>query len=135
VAILLQPVADCNLRDYLLRSYSSIDRQRRKSVLYRLFGCLCITLKNIHKANIRHKDIKPVKILVYGSDVLFTDFGSETQLVNEEDMSRITTIGEETTMYASPELRDGEETDVISDVFSLGCVFLEVIIVLAGKRL
>ncbi|KAF2476798.1 kinase-like protein, partial [Lindgomyces ingoldianus] len=133
VAILLQPVAEKDLEGYLLdfAPASTQSKKAKKKVLYRLFGCLCITLQKIHGGKLRHKDIKPANILIHGTNVLFTDFGSAIKF---GDGGRGTTVSEDpkghSPMYAAPEVWKKEARDVISDVFSLGCVFLEVITVL-----
>jgi serine/threonine protein kinase len=66
--LLLLPVADTNLRDFLLEvSGPENPDQRTKDILYRCFGCLLL--------KVRHNDIKPRNILIHQGEVLFTDFG------------------------------------------------------------
>lgn len=63
VGILIAPVADCKLQQYL-------DGAFEPSLVRNFFGCLAIAVCFLHESNVRHKDIKPQNILVYQSRVL-----------------------------------------------------------------
>src|SRR6202040_2867361 len=98
------------------------------------FGCLSSAVRYLHTSRkIKHKDIKPENILVdrYGS-VLLADFGISKQY--EDD-----TLTEGTTpftdKYAPPEVVDQDKRGLSSDIFSLGCVFLEMATVTLGESL
>jgi hypothetical protein len=119
VAILLEPIADCNLLEYLQKFHTFPDQEKEKSNLYRLFGCLCVTLKSMYNEEMPKKTIKPGSILIHGSNVLFTGFHIDAPSVGYQTRTR--------KEYTAPEWWE--------NVFSLGCVFLEVVTVLAGKRL
>jgi serine/threonine protein kinase len=121
------PVAECNLARYL---EVAILNQETRSFLPSFFGCLSRGLWHIHQQKLRHRDIKPENILVSDNKVLFADFGCA------HDWSHTlhsTTVGvpPRTQQYASPEVaysgfQNGSRINSSSDIWSLGCVFLEI---------
>lgn len=96
------------------------------AVLKRAFGCLTSGLAFMHEQRIRHKDIKPQNVLVHAGSVLFTDFGYSL------DCSRFSHSATEgrpsflTRRYCAREVLEHERRDSSSDVWSLGCVLIEV---------
>jgi serine/threonine protein kinase len=101
------------------------------SVLYRSFGCLASGLAFIHSHAIRHKDIKPQNILVHEGQMIITDFGIALD-ASGQDTTTTTGIPEAfTDRYRAPEVAQCEPRNRMSDVFSLGCVFLEIMASLA----
>ncbi|KAF2814968.1 kinase-like protein, partial [Mytilinidion resinicola] len=121
------PVADCDLSHYLKHPISSRGYQ---GTLKTFFGCLATALGYLHGFDIRHKDIKPSNILIYNGDVLLTDF----RISRDCDNTRGTTEGPTpmTPKYAAPEAADYAPRNSSSDIWSLGCVFLEMITVVKG---
>lgn len=111
--------------------------QRKLDSLRIYFVCLAQALSYIHGSNIRHKDIKPQNILIDSSgSVVVTDFGISKSFPNQAShMTNGTWQG--TSKYASPELMNRENVPRgdPSDVFSLGCVFLEMATLVLGKSL
>lgn len=141
LAMVLTPVADeGDLAQYLaeFRDLTMPDEWLEESdmrnVLYRAFGCLSHCLAYMHsnkfvdsgKPIIRHKDIKPKNILIHQGIALFTDFGISTRCTEGA-----TTTGGRPDMfsarYCAPEVADNGERDRKADIFSLGCVFLEIL--------
>ncbi|CZR70159.1 uncharacterized protein PAC_20060 [Phialocephala subalpina] len=137
IGILLEPAAEYDLRKYL-ESFPSSSRlptqgKRMERVLSHMFGCLCITLNSICRTKrMRHKDIKPENILIHKEDVLFTDFGSAIAIQDRGTTSG-TNVGAVTDMYCAPEVLRQEIRDITADVFSLGCVYLEILAALVRK--
>ncbi|OCL00389.1 kinase-like protein [Cenococcum geophilum 1.58] len=129
LALIMSPVADCNLFEFLANVRSS---PHKKLLLRSFFGCLTASLAYLHKAQIRHKDIKPQNILVKGNTVLLADFGLS---FDWSDSKRGTTEGATamTPRYSAPEVVDYEPRNSSSDIWSLGCVFLDIITVLKGE--
>lgn len=129
VALLMCPVANYNLSQYLA-TCSATSSERRNISLW--FGCLSSGLEYIHEHGVYHFDIKPSNILVKDENVLFTDFGASTTIAGVK--SNKNQPIEFTKLYAAPEMLKGERR-AESDVFSLGCVFLEMVTVLISTGL
>src|SRR5215469_17808340 len=125
----MSPVADCNLFEYYDLASNSADKL---SLLRSFFGCLTHALQYLHDVKIRHRDIKPQNILVKADRVFLTDFGIA---FDWEHLSRSTTTSDsgKTRPYAAPEVARYEKRNTSSDIWSLGCVFLEMVTILKGK--
>ena len=103
------------------------ERERKAATLWKAYGCLASGLAFIHKQTIRHKDIKPQNILIHQGNVLFTDFGIS---VDFSEHGRSTTTGHPqsfTRKYCAPEVANWDKRNSKSDVFSLGCVYAEIL--------
>lgn len=124
------PVADCTLADYYDIAQGSLEKL---TILRTFFGCLAEALRYLHDIRIRHKDIKPKNILVNGDQVLLTDFGVA---IDWEDSTTPTTTGpySVTRRYAAPEVLACEPRNTASDIWSLGCVFVEMFSLLKGSN-
>ncbi|KAI1489167.1 kinase-like domain-containing protein [Biscogniauxia mediterranea] len=135
-AILMLPVADCNLAKYLQDAPSSPNQQ---SFLREFFGCLARGLMHIHGQHLRHRDIKPENVLVHRNKVLFTDF--DCSLNWSHTMHSTTTeVPPRTKEYASPEVAhsgfiQNTRINSSSDIWSLGCIFLEIVTVMKGRSI
>ncbi|RYC79911.1 hypothetical protein BFJ63_vAg17203 [Fusarium oxysporum f. sp. narcissi] len=78
----------------------------------------------LHQRSIRHKDIKPSYILLSSAGLWVTDFGTSTDFSGISQS--ITQNGERgTPKYFAPEVAEYEPNGRSADIFSLGCVFLE----------
>jgi serine/threonine protein kinase len=133
LGMLLLPVADGGDLDNYLGHFLSYqnDPTRHKALLdemtsnlQRAYGCLAAGLKFIHKSRIRHKDIKPSNILVHRGLVLYTDFGLafDSRLLENSMTDGPTNM---TRRYAAPEVLSSGTKNSSSDVYSLGCVFIQ----------
>ncbi|KAF2838773.1 kinase-like protein [Patellaria atrata CBS 101060] len=129
VAIIMSPVADCSLKE-LLQSESLI--VAKQSFVRTFFGCLAAALSYLHKMEIRHKDIKPQNVLVKDNKVLITDFGicRDWSEVGQSTSTGPTSV---TPQYCPPEIAQYRGRNSSADIWSLGCVFLEIWSVLAGN--
>ncbi|KIW91163.1 uncharacterized protein Z519_08058 [Cladophialophora bantiana CBS 173.52] len=82
-----------------------------------------------------HKDIKPGNILVKAGKVFITDFG----IANDwSDKTRSTATGQILSFslpYAAPQVLDFKPRNTASDMWSLGCVYLDMVAVLNGEGL
>jgi serine/threonine protein kinase len=86
---------------------------------------ICDGLAFAHSHEIVHRDLKPANIrLLSDGQVKIMDFGLARHAGS--DMTR-TGLVMGTPYYMSPEQMRGEHVDTRSDVFSLGCVFYELI--------
>ncbi|CAN9419197.1 unnamed protein product [Alternaria alternata] len=121
VAIIMLPVADMNLQTFLDKS--DLDDTSR-SFLRPFFGCLTSALSYLHDNRIRHKDIKPSNVLIKHDQVYLTDFGTSLDW-SGCDNSTTLTAPPTTPRYCAPEVMAFVERNTSSDIWSLGCVFLE----------
>ncbi|KAH0536018.1 hypothetical protein FGG08_007085 [Glutinoglossum americanum] len=147
VGLIMSPVADSNLAQFL--ETDPFPAERLVS-LRRFYGCLSSALLYLHENKIRHKDIKPMNILVHGDNVLITDFGTSLDWTEKGHSTTIdTSTSPRTLAYCPPEVINSEVSPPIpplkpqersptphqrrnsqSDIYSLGCVFLDMATVL-----
>ncbi|KAK5172084.1 uncharacterized protein LTR77_003721 [Saxophila tyrrhenica] len=110
----------CHEKTYLLLSY---------------FACLCQVLMYLHRHRILHQDVKPSNILVDNFDnVLLADFDIAKKYTSRQfDMG----VGAppQTRKYAPAHVKEGKDHGSEWDVYSLGCVFLEMATVIMGETI
>lgn len=140
--VLMLPVAECNLEKYLSRLFDKPPHDAETGALYAPFRvqllnwilCLASTLELLHLTGLVHRDMKPQNILVYGNNVLFTDFGVAYTCEKASGGLTYTTTGGDfpwvpldAISYTENGKTEWERTDRPGDVFSLGCVFYEML--------
>jgi serine/threonine protein kinase len=135
LGILLEPVAregdlDEYMADYERSIHSSPISTPRvvamTAVLEKGFGCLTAGLAFMHKKRIRHKDIKPRNILVHEGMLIYTDFGYSFDSNNYTHSTTEGPADHLTRRYSAPEVIEAGSKNSRSDVFSLGCVFIDI---------
>jgi serine/threonine protein kinase len=134
LGIILYPVAESgDLHEYLANFHelrtspkaNQAEFDKRIVVLRQAFGCLAEGLSYMHERKIRHKDIKAQNILIHQDKIMYTDFGLslDSKLLENsttEDLAGMTR------RYAAPEVIQNRPRNSFSDIFALGCVFLEI---------
>ena len=152
-SLLMSPVGDNDLCGFLDIMGEKQSRQPRHSEflvnqgnfeelswLKKWFQCLASALTYMHSKGVRHQDIKPSNIVYQGTNIFFTDFGSSGRF----ELGRTTsteTPARKSLMYAAPEMVGTLHEDAYkrhglgADIFSLGCVFMEMLTVLDGRRM
>lgn len=113
----------------------SMSAPARISHLRNFFPCIAGALQYLHTQNVKHKDIKPANILVdrFNSPIL-ADFDiSHRYTDHKEAPTGGPTIF--TYSYAAPEAIGNEDRPYESDIFSLACVFSEMITLVMGQNL
>lgn len=130
-AFLMEPVAQCNMSQYLQSVASPQIPSLRK-----FFGCLSNAVTYLHDQKMHHLDIKLENILVKRDEVFVGDFGAAHDFSRKE---RSTTWSPtpRTARYMPPEIaRDPHSPkNYATDIWSLGVVFLEMTAVLRGQSL
>jgi len=139
LSILIYPVAEYNLETFLqnLSNYSYERTKPRVNALIASFRCLANALEYVHAKITKHMDIKPRNILVrdvrkgsirydMSHKVYIADFGISRSYASIADAE---TEGPTmfTRKYAAPEVVDKGRRGLAADIFSLGCVFAEII--------
>jgi len=94
-------------------------------------------LAEAHRQRIVHRDLKPANIMLTKSGAKVLDFGlakvERAVAVGEDTSTQTTQVGAilGSLHYMSPEQVQGKEVDARSDIFSFGCVLLEMV---SGER-
>ncbi|KAI9736267.1 MAG: hypothetical protein M1834_001153 [Cirrosporium novae-zelandiae] len=133
VCLLMSPVADYDLSTLLKQTPITTDQEHW---LKQSFGCLATALLFLHTKKVRHKDIKPKNILVKDRKVLFCDFGISLDWADRDHSTTEGTVTRHTPKYAAPEVVNREHSrNDSTDIWSLGCVFLELYTVIKGRPL
>ena len=145
----MYPVADCHLGTFLEDTSDlngSIDDMyyiRRLYFLASTLACLTSAVAFIHKHTTKHMDIKPQNILVRAEDsseltnhwrIYLADFGLSRSFASQ-DHSQTDGPTSRTPRCCAPEIYQYEQRGRSADVFSLGCVFLEILTVYEGLEL
>jgi hypothetical protein len=121
-AILLYPVADCHLRDFMHLIEAKLISLRfdeetflRVASLGTFFRCLAAGIEYIHANTLKHLDIKPQNILVklkpsnlFGYHVYISDFGFSRSF-SSVDHSQTDSIIPRTPKYCAPEVYHDEK--------------------------
>ncbi|UNI18686.1 hypothetical protein JDV02_004940 [Purpureocillium takamizusanense] len=128
-ALLMEPVGDHNLAEYYARCANEPDK---RTLMRSFFGCLASAVQYLHDSKVRHRDIKPQNIIVRSDQVYLADFGIAHSW---ENLTRATTTADsgKTMIYAAPEVVRVERRNTAADMWSLGCVFLEMVTVLKRR--
>lgn len=128
--IVMELLEGRSLRKLLLEK-GSLD----KLTLSSLLSQVCSGLSCAHQAGIVHRDLSPENIFLTekGNKIEFKllDFG--LSFIQDTELERLTKTGVivGNPSYMSPEMSQGQRTDLRSDIYSLGCILYEC---LSGKR-
>lgn len=132
-SFVMLPVADCDLGKFMsdFGQGNSLATSKKVHLTY-WFGCLISALSFAHSKDIRHGDIKPGNILIEGMQPHLTDFGCAEDPSNLDTSSSERTRTPGTAVYLPPE---DFPCSLKADVFSLGCVFSEMLTVRQERTL
>ncbi|KAF2131845.1 kinase-like protein, partial [Dothidotthia symphoricarpi CBS 119687] len=130
-SLILDPIADITLSKMLKQDKSLSDKDI--ATLRCSFNCLATALTFLHANSVRHKDIKPSNILLSEGRVLLCDFGISLEWTEGDNGTTEGCYPSFTRRYAAPEvLRSDASRNSKTDVWSLGCVFLEIASAIKG---
>ncbi len=102
------PISPDNALDYIAKIGSGLDAAHKKGVV--------------------HRDIKPANIMFKDENTpLITDFGIAKQITATDNDLTSTGLFLGSPNYVSPEQADGIEIDGRADIYSLGCLFYEML--------
>ena len=121
----MEPVADSDLRAFMNKASL---HESEYDCIREAFGCLCTAIMYLQTQNCRHKDIKPENILVKQRKIYITDFGIARDW---REMAKSTTtgvFGPKSRAYAAPEVIGDQPRNTSADIWSLGCVYLDMIV-------
>lgn len=145
LGIVMYPPGACNLCEALDEISDALNKTpsthleinilSRIRHMFGYFGCLAQALSYIHTTRIlvKHKDVKPENIVIdHFEQPVITDFNISKRYMKKGEET--TTGGENNTpKYAAPEVFEPQiKCGFYSDVFSLGCVFMEIATILLG---
>jgi serine/threonine protein kinase len=129
LSVIMLHVAETDMDEYLGKLDEMEVGLARHEMLKPLLmwqGCLAKAIDYLHEMRIKHKDLKPANILVKDGHVLIADFGISKDLIDEETTASRSHGPQGTPMYMAPEIsREGRRGRAV-DIFSLGCIFLEI---------
>ncbi|GKV08242.1 hypothetical protein SLEP1_g19904 [Rubroshorea leprosula] len=105
----------------IIRSNQSLSEEHCQYFLYQILR----GLKYVHSANVIHRDIKPSNLLLNANcDLKICDFGLARPTAENEFMTEYVV----TRWYRAPELLlNSSDYTAAIDVWSVGCVFMELI--------
>jgi serine/threonine protein kinase len=140
LAILLYPAAETDLDAYMdavlddsntSAPFATQEAFSKSAIraIKTLFGCLLNAIAFIHERNVKYLDIKPKNILVKRTKsglqkVYVADFGVARSYTSAAESETDTPVSV-TRTYAAPEVVLQDRRGFSADVFSLGCVFME----------
>ncbi|OTB05469.1 hypothetical protein M426DRAFT_135944 [Hypoxylon sp. CI-4A] len=130
IAYLMTPVAHGTLEQYLGRTEPLRSGQLER--LRQFYGCLAGAVHYLHKNHVRHRDLTSRNILIYGNVVYLSDFGSAYNWAQRTTSKTRHANIPVSPDHMAPEVAKGEEVGTLSDMWSLGVVFLEMTTRLLG---
>lgn len=136
--LLMSPVAnEGNLQHYLRALYYGHNglNEDTKLFLRDAIKDLARGLAFIHQTTVRHKDISPLNILIHNGRVLYADFGVAFDFCSANTSTTDSIHPLYNFQYAAPELHARQPRNHKSDIFSLGCVYFEIIAIYFDTRL
>lgn len=131
--ILMEPLADYDLSNMFSGHTSSTKAEDRADLMYPWFGCLLNALSFAHAHAVKHRDIKPENILVKDKHIYLSDFSLAKDFTGQLMSVSLSEEVRGTLHYRAPETHDGTPGGRRADVFSLGCVYSEMLTFIHGK--
>lgn len=123
---LIMPKADCTLRDLMSH------RDKVSLISAEDLGCLASVVAHLHENQIIHGDLEPENILTKqsrtGMKIFLSDFGSSLCCFANETLSE--SKKGMTPRYAAPETHADQVCNYAPDIWSLGCIFMEIMTLL-----
>ncbi|CAM9194534.1 unnamed protein product [Ascophyllum nodosum] len=120
--VVMEWVDGGDLKGVITRTKHARERLSELTV-WGYFTQICDALLYMHSQRIMHRDLKPANILVcMDGTVKLGDLGLGRYL-HSESVLAMSQVG--TPLYMSPETLQGQGHELVSDIWSLGCVLYE----------
>ena len=81
LAFPMEPVANCNLMDFLIHTANCTELPAIRS----FYGCLASTVAYLHAQQVFHMNLKPQNILIKEGELYIADFGSAHDWSKQEN--------------------------------------------------
>ncbi len=115
--IIMEMVEGMNIEQYVTKN-GPIPEEQAVAYMLKILDAL----QYVHNAHIVHRDIKPSNIMIRpDNSVCLLDFGVAKDMEGSSNTIVGSIIG--TSGYMSPEQAEGYSINMLSDIYSLGCVF------------
>ncbi|KAL8718630.1 MAG: hypothetical protein Q9225_004248 [Loekoesia sp. 1 TL-2023] len=131
-SIFMLPVADYNLQEFMGLCTEQGYPAGLTKLIYPWFGCLLDALAYAHQLNIKHQDIKPSNILIKNNEPYLCDFGLAKDFTEFDNSVSNSHKPRGTLAYRAPEVQPHGSRGRKADVFSLGCVYSEMVTIGQG---
>ena len=123
--LVMEYVPGETLQRYCAQGGTRMDTFRAAEIVYRCANALDYA----HKMDVLHRDIKPANILLSpDGTVKLADFSIAVigkQATVQDDIAARQVVG--SPMYIAPELLDGSEPSIASDIYALGAVLFQLL--------
>lgn len=131
--IIMDPLADYDLKKFLGDCAKEKFPDAKTEIILPWFACVLQALRFAHSQSIKHRDIKMGNILVKGPRVYLSDFSLAKDFTGQDTSVADDEVAAGTLRYRAPETKNNVAGGRLADVFSLGCVFIEMLTVVCGR--
>ena len=122
INIIMEFCEGSDLKKFIL-SHKNQNKLIEENKIYSITLDICKGLKEIHKKNLIHRDLKPDNLFLGKNNIIkIGDFGISKQLNNNNKYAK-TAIGTDT--YMAPEIINGQKYNNKVDIWALGCIIYE----------
>ena len=133
--ILMVPLADRDLKHFLIDCAEKRFPAEDTKMILPWFACLLHALDFAHEEKIKHRDIKPANILLKGYHIYLSDFSLAKDFADQDTSVAVGEEAKGTMKYRAPETKNNAAGGRKADVFSLGCVYSEMLTIVCRKPL
>ncbi|EFC43135.1 rab family small GTPase [Naegleria gruberi] len=119
------------LEDIYNRNNNMLDKESLTTIL-QMFVQILLAVNNLHNNNFAHRDLKLANMVLVGDTIKIIDLDSSRVIMTNKSC----TLNIGTLKYIAPELYNNESERILQnfeiskqcDMFSLGCILLEILI-------
>ena len=122
--ILMEYGGELNLKQFI-KKFKDNDELIEENIIENIIQQICSGLKDIHEANIIHRDLTPENIFINdNNEIKIGDFGVSKQLSMHTKLAKTYTGKQH---YNAPEIEKGQKYDQKVDIYALGCIIYELL--------